>query len=639
GAVAPELGCTTTPVADGELVLVQVGGPNGHSLAALDARTGELRWATGDEPAAYQSPVVMTLAGRRQVVAFRGSVMAGHDLETGATLWQHQLGRRDDAGSSIPSPLDENRFMTVVASGLVVFEVTRDGDDFAVREVLRSRELGNTYAPPVRSGDYIYGFRRDFLTCVDARTGKRVWKSRPPGGRGLILVNDRLVIFGALGRVVVAAATPEGYDEQASLEVFDGSAYTWPSFADGRIYVRNQRGIAAIEVVEGAAGVAAAAEAVAALPADSEFGRFLQGVADAEDKDAWVASLLERHERFPIVEGNLVHFVYHGEAKDVAILSAMVDASRPEPLTRVTGTDLFYRSYRLEPASRVDYRFQIDLERWETDPRNPDLVPGRRSDLSEVVLAGYERPRHTNEPAGPRGTLETLTIRDDAFDRDRAVQVYLPHAYQSDPDRAFPLLVVPDGPSWIEKGLLVNTLDNLCGRSVAPVVVAFVESIDAWWLEAGGSQTGDYADWLAGVLVPQLEQRYRLQTLPTARALLAVRDHGLTAAFTSLRHPEVFAKVAVQSVALQNGAQGELMRLVARQPPAPIEFYVDWNLYEARSVDQGYDIAADTRSLAAALEQSGYSYVGGVARDAHGWASWRARSNRILTLFFPIQEP
>ena len=50
-------------------------------------------------------------------------------------------------------------------------------------------------------------------------------------------------------------------------------------------------------------------------------------------------------------------------------------------------------------------------------------------------------------------------------------------------------------------------------------------------------------------------------------------------------------------------------------------------------------VAADTvRRLVAALRRSGHAYAGGEAKDAHGWASWRARSDRILETFFPLQH-
>jgi hypothetical protein len=95
---------------------------------------------------------------------------------------------------------------------------------------------------------FVYGYSGEFLTCVSASDGTRAWKSRQPGGRGLILVDGHLVIFGKGGKVVVAEASPAAYREVARIDVLDRVGYTYPSFADGRIFVRNTRGIAAVSI-------------------------------------------------------------------------------------------------------------------------------------------------------------------------------------------------------------------------------------------------------------------------------------------------------------------------------------------------------------------------------------------------------
>jgi len=626
GAKAPDYGFTTTPIAAGDLVILQIGGgEQGHAIGGFDARTGALRWSAGEQGAEYQSPMVMTLAGRSQLVVVRGNVLAGHDPATGAVLWEHELGRRDGTGNGIPAPVDENHFLLVGGSGLMVFAIEAVDGGYEIKTEMKSRDIGRAYAPPVRFGGHYYGFRSDFLTCVDATSGKRMWKSRPPGGKGLILVNDRLVVFGAEGRVVVVAATPEGYREEASLGVFDDSGFTWPSFANDLIYLRNPREVAALRVVSagggrGGIGVASGARAESAA-GDTPFGRFLRELDDAPDKSARVDDFFADYEEWPIVEDDLVHFVYRGDVEDVAI------------------ADLFYRTYRVQPGARLEYQFQVDLERWETDPRNPHDVPGERGDqrLSEVALSGYERPSHIGvSESRPRGRLDTFSFVAEPGGSERKITVYLPHAYDPEPDRAFPLLLVQEGSAWIEKGLLVNTLDSLIGETVAPVVVAFVDTIGMWWLEAGGSNTDAYVDMLAEQLVPDLSRRYRIQPVPSARAIMGARDFGLAAAYAAFKYPGVFGNVAIQSVGLRNGAGPALFELVGRRPIAPIALYVDWNLYEQRSIDRGIDFETDSRTLVGALERRGYAYAGGEAIDCHGWGSWRARTDRILETFFPL---
>ena len=69
-AVQPQYHTAMSPVVDGNLVIVHVGGQDQGALTAFDVATGKVRWQwTGDGPA-YGSPLVVTLGGVRQVVTF-----------------------------------------------------------------------------------------------------------------------------------------------------------------------------------------------------------------------------------------------------------------------------------------------------------------------------------------------------------------------------------------------------------------------------------------------------------------------------------------------------------------------------------------------------------------------------------------
>ena len=657
GATEPEYGFTTTVLAEEDVLVVQAGGSEGRMLCGLDAQTGELVWSHGDGEAAYQSPVAMELAGRRQVIVLNDKEILAVAPESGEALWAHPLGERDSASSNFPSAIDEERFVAPVSGALVAFRVQATSDQaqggFQVEPLYRSRELGRGYAAPVYHDGHLYGFKSDFLTCIDAETGKRVWKSRPPGGSGLIRVGGRLVIFGAEGVVAVARATPEGYEEEARLQVLGRSSLVWPAFVGRRVFVRNDAELACIEIVPTAGAVAQApgassgnaAEAASAIEPEHDFGRFLRSVDTAEDPGAALASFLEQQETLPIVEGNFVHFVYQGEAEDVAIAGSMTGGRRTEALARVPGTNVFHRSYTIEPGARWEYRFQVDFDEWQADPRNSRTAPARWGDapVSEVLTPGYDEPSsHAEEPqraADERGRLDSFEHSSEVLGYGRTIQVYLPAGYDTDDagGRSYPLLICQKGPDWIERGGLVNTLDNCLGASVEPLVVAFVPPIGEWWFEAGGTRTEPYLRMLAEELVPALAERYRLLDGPQHRALAGIEGFGLSAAYGVLLHGDVFGKAAVQSVALGDVARHAFFALLEEKPHADTLFYLDWNRYEARDVDGGLDLRADGQRLNQALSEAGYRVLGGEVLDGHGWGSWRARADDWLEALFPIE--
>ena len=627
GGTEPHFGFTTTPIlADGVLV-VQVGGKEGHSVVGLNPANGEVVWSRLDDSVDYQSPTLMTLAGRSQIVAVGSQFLSGLDAKSGDILWQHPVAEGERVGSAHPTAIGDDRFLFFASQAAAVFGVSAEGDGFKVEEVYRSRELGRTYALPVLHDGHLYGFSGQFLTCVKADTGEKVWKSRPPGGRGLILVDDRLVIFGGKGEVVVAAASPEGYQELARVQALEGNAYTWPSFAGGRIFVRNLEEIAAIEVGKGSN----AGEAVA----EHALTRLAEKVAAADDKAAVVDAFLAQHGSFPIVDGEWVHFLYRGDAQDVGISGRLVGDGN-EGLERLPGTDLFHYSARLEPGTRWEYRFIKDLDENITDPMNPRTVPAQRGpDLSELVLPGYETPAHAEPVAEGGGTVETLAFRSKGAESDREIKVYLPSGY-AESERSYPLLLVHE-PEWSDKGALVHTLDHLAGESVEPVVVAFITPSRQWWTESGGSNTVGYSRMLAEELVPFLEGKYRLEKDAASRAVFGAEGYGLTATYAALAHPEVFGKAGVYSVHLGAGSLNHVMELLEGPRKDGVEVFVAWNRWDLRRHDMGLDYRTDSQKLTEMLESRGYSVSGGEQVDSLGWGASRAVGNDLLEALFPLQ--
>lgn len=636
-ATRPHFGFASTPLVAGDTLVVQIGGAESHSIVGLDPRTGATRWSAGDDGVGYQSPSVMTLGGVEQVVVVGNRWLMGLVPADGRVLWRHDLGEEARTGSAMPVHVGDDRVYVPKGGGATVFSVTKGDGGFEVATLYDTDALGNSYARPVYHDGHLYGFRGQVLTCVDAATGERVWRSRPPGGDGLILVDGRLVIFGAKGRVVIADATPDGYVELAGAEALGGSGLTWPSFSDGLVLVRNLEELAAVAVT---------ASATPELDPDAagEHGmtswlRSLDGVDDLAKRREAVDALLARHETLPWVEGEWIHFLYRGDvAEDVSVAGSMLDASTPLPLARVPGTDLYHRSVRVEPGGRWEYRFRVDFDEWVTDPRNPATVAAPEGDgeLSEVATEGYDAP-DLGEPLAddaPRGRVESFVLSSDVLGYDKTIRVWLPPGYD-DGVTTYPLLVVDDGVQWIERGGLVEVLDRLVGRSIAPLVAAFVEPHDAWWTEAGGSNTAKYATMLADELPEALTERYRIAEGPAARTIMDNRYFAAAAVYAALAHPGSYGRVAVHSVYLDLGAGNDIRALVHDGAAPETTFRVDWLRYDERDVDRGYDFARASRRFRDELEHAGYGVEGGEVLDSYGWGGWRNRAVASLLALFP----
>lgn len=262
GARAPFYGFSTSPLVAGDLLLVQTGGAGGRAVSGLDRRTGELRWQAGEDSASHQLPLLLD-PGKLQMLAVTDTRLSGIEPRTGRVLWTHQHSSKPQYVPTYPQPVrvGEDHLLLVFEKHAELLEMVVLEDEILFGELWRTTHLKGSEAVPIVDRDHLYGFDGAFLTCVDRRSGRQVWKSRPPGGRGLIWVDGHLLVFAPDGDLVVIAATPEGYRERGRVKVAENGGLTPPSFADGVVFVRNQSIVAAIAVESGPDQGRAAAEA------------------------------------------------------------------------------------------------------------------------------------------------------------------------------------------------------------------------------------------------------------------------------------------------------------------------------------------------------------------------------------------
>lgn len=186
-----------------------------------------------------------------------------------------------------------------------------------------------------------------------------------------ILVDGHLVVQTKEGGLHLARAIPERYEERAALALFASHSWTSPSFADGAIYARS---LSEIARVEPQAGVATGRRARAPeAPASGLLLRLRDQLRDATDPEAVLEAFLRSESSFPIVEDGTVHFIYRGQAQDVALAGDLPGARREWPMSLLADTDLFFRSVSLEPDAAISYLFLVDYEP-TLDPLNPDRV-------------------------------------------------------------------------------------------------------------------------------------------------------------------------------------------------------------------------------------------------------------------------
>ncbi|MBI1178854.1 PQQ-binding-like beta-propeller repeat protein [bacterium] len=242
-ANVPAWGFACSPLfVDGRIV-VNPGGPDGHSLVAYDAVTGKQVWAGGDAPASYSSPVVAELAGVRQILMFDQPRICSHDVETGKVLWEYPWGHgQPQVAVPIIASEDSVMFSSGYGVGAELLKVKHDAAGvWTVDQVWRSIRMKAKFANMVKRDGFVYGLDDGMLACIDLKDGSQRWKEGRYGHGQMLLVGDLLLVTAEDGEIILLAPTPEAPNELSRLTAFDHKQWNPPALAGQLLVVRTDR--------------------------------------------------------------------------------------------------------------------------------------------------------------------------------------------------------------------------------------------------------------------------------------------------------------------------------------------------------------------------------------------------------------
>lgn len=238
-------GLSSSPLVVDDLVVVSGGGQaGGPSLLAYHKKSGKPVWQAGDDKASFSSPLLATLAGRRQIVMVNALSVTGHDPADGHVLWHYPWGEKEWPKASQPVVVGEDRLLLSAGYGLgaVLLQVSdQSSGGQAVTEVWKNRHLRTQFSSIVVRNGYAYGLDDGILECINLSTGDREWKDGRYGYGQVVLADDLLVVQAESGAVVLVEATPEGHHERGRLAALDAKTWNYPVLAGPFLLVRNDR--------------------------------------------------------------------------------------------------------------------------------------------------------------------------------------------------------------------------------------------------------------------------------------------------------------------------------------------------------------------------------------------------------------
>jgi outer membrane protein assembly factor BamB len=219
-------------------------------LLALDKRTGKELWKVERprELKSYSTPLAIETPQGPEVIVNSTASMEAFDPATGKSLWKYTEPTR----FAVPMPLYHDG-MLYVSRGY------RSGPYWAMKagergEVPKSKlawhvETGAPYTSSMvyDSGLLYMATEMGIVTCVDAKTGERVWRERLGGiySASPVVADGKVYLFGENGETLVlrSGRTPEVLAKNK----LDMRVIASPAISGGRIFVRGDRELVAIQ--------------------------------------------------------------------------------------------------------------------------------------------------------------------------------------------------------------------------------------------------------------------------------------------------------------------------------------------------------------------------------------------------------
>ncbi len=234
-------------------LIVMLGG-EGHTIAALDLKTGATKWQGGDFSNSHSSPVLINVDGQDQLAVVVEKAVAGFDANNGKVLWSHaHENRGGDITSTLIWGADNLLFFSgAYQGGSRTLELHQKAGVTTIKELWFHRQMRVHHSNVTRIGDYIYASNGDFggtvFLCANVKTGEIKWRERSVVRANTLMIGDRALILDEDGVLHLATLSPEGYKEISRAQVLENLAWTPPSIAGTRLYLRDRKSIAAVEL-------------------------------------------------------------------------------------------------------------------------------------------------------------------------------------------------------------------------------------------------------------------------------------------------------------------------------------------------------------------------------------------------------
>jgi len=260
-------GAGSSPFLYKNLLILHFDGSDHQYVVAMDKRTGKTVWKTdrsvdfqdldpktgeprteGDFRKAFSTPIVVEVRGKPILISLGSMALYGYEPETGKELWRvesigsHSGCTRPVAGHSL--------VFSPIGYTAEVWAVRPDGHGVVTRShvVWKYPRATAKRSSPLLVGDWLFFVDSEGIAvCLQAKTGKEVWKARLGGNYSAspIYADGRIYFFDETGKATVIEAGPK--HQAIAVNRLDGGFMASPAVSGDTLYLRTKTALYRIE--------------------------------------------------------------------------------------------------------------------------------------------------------------------------------------------------------------------------------------------------------------------------------------------------------------------------------------------------------------------------------------------------------
>jgi outer membrane protein assembly factor BamB len=241
---SPLYGAATSPIIEGGLLIVYIGGHDDGALTAFDPATGAVRWALKGEGPGYASPVVAAIGGVRQLVTQTQTRLVGVDPVKGSLLWAIPFTTDYDQNAVTPLIVGDLVLYSGIDKPLRAVRVAPRGSVWEATPAWEAADVALYMSSAIVVGERVLGFsqrKKGQLFAVDAKTGRVAWVSEGRQGENAALeaLGGFVLALTDAGVLVVFDAAASRYAPLAAYTVAQSATWAHPAPVAGGFLVKD----------------------------------------------------------------------------------------------------------------------------------------------------------------------------------------------------------------------------------------------------------------------------------------------------------------------------------------------------------------------------------------------------------------